>query len=207
MKTLLPLALLASIALSACGSAPSDITGNGRVSMGIAASDGASSVTVTRTVNKDTGAVSYAPGTPGLVTFTFMNRPGSDAAYIRGYRITRYNFNGTVDTTVSEDRKLDVYVPSGYTCPERIAGTLPSYLSCTIYNTDGSRRIDTVPANSLPIQGQSLNFAGALASEVIRTGASVYSEVDLEFFGDSSNGAPVSIKVTNIRSTGVLSGS
>lgn len=196
MKTLLPLALLASIALSACGSAPSDITGNGRVSMGIAASDAASSVTVTRTVNKDSGAVSYSTGPAGVVTFTFMSRPGSDAAYIRGYRVTRYNFNGTVDETVSEDKKLDVYVPSGFNCTERTV-----LISCNSSSTN------MTPANGLPIQGLSLNFAGSLASEVIRTGAGAYSEADLEFFGDSSNGAPVSVKVTNIRSTGVLSGS
>ena len=215
MKKIALLALVpALVGLSGCGSAPDTVTGNGRVSIGVASSDAASSVTATRTYTPaKTGtdgtvtpeSISWSVSAAGVVTFTFMTRPGSDAAYIYGYRVIRYNYNGrTVEG--GEDKKLDIYVPSGYTCSERIGGTLPQYQSCSIYNTDGSRKTDTVPANGLPISGLSLNFAGALVSEVQRTLASASSEVDLEFFGQSANGQPVTVTATNIRSVGFKAG-
>ncbi len=215
MKKLLSFALLAGLTLSACGTAPADKTGNGRVSLGIAAADAGSTVTVTRNYTPesvdDKGKVTPAKeewtiGDAGPVTFTFMTRPGSDAVYIRGYRIIRYDYNGNVSTAISESRKLDIYVPSGYTCAERLAGSLPAYQSCPQFNANGSIKTDTVPANGLPITGLSIDFAGSLASEVRRTLASAYSTVDLEFFGDSSNGAPVSVTVKGIQSIAYKAG-
>ncbi|MFC5847371.1 hypothetical protein [Deinococcus petrolearius] len=213
MKNIALLALLpALVGLSGCGSAPDTVTGNGRVSIGVAASDVASSVTATRTYTPATveedgsvtpESISWAVSDAGAVTFSFMTRPGSDAAYIYGYRITRYNYNGR-EIDGGEDKKLDIYVPSGYTCTERTS--LPQYQSCPIYNTDGSLKTDTVPANGLPISGLSLNFAEALVGEVQSTLANAYSEVDLEFFGQSANAQPVTIQITNIRSSGYKAG-
>lgn len=198
--------LAAGLLLSGCGSAPPQISGNNRVSIGVAVDNSNSVANVTRTY---TPAVVDAQGkittpekvewtsTAGAASFTFMSRPGSDAAYITGYRITRYDYNGTVSTTVSESNKMDLYVPSGYTCPER--SSLPNYQSCEIYNTDGSFKEDTVQANGLPVTAN-INFAEALVSEVKRTLRDAYSTVNLEFTGYSTNGHPISVVVDGISS-------
>lgn len=216
------LLLLAGLTLSACGSAPGQVSGNGRVSIGVFTGDAPSTVTVTRTFTpavpevpaeppsesnpKGTPAVpgkpateSFTVGPAGVVTFTFMARPGSDAAYITGYRITRYDYNGRLLPVSGEVKKLDIYVPSGYTCPERET-SLPRYQSCQQYTADLKQRPEVQPANGLPINALSLNFAGALVSEVQRTLAGAYSSVDLEFFGESSNGKSVVIEATQIQS-------
>lgn len=227
MKRLSALALLAGLALSACGSAPGQITGNNRVSIGVDAGDAGSEVTVTKTFTPGTpgtpavppsdanpGGTPAVPPTPartewttseaGPVAFTFMTRPGSDAVYITGWRITRYDFNGRVSTEVSSANKIDIYVPSGWTCPERQG--LPAYQSCQMYGTDGKLRADVQPANGLPTSSLNLNFAGALVEEVRRTNTSAYSSIDIEFTGESSNGHPVVVKANNISSRAVKNG-
>lgn len=225
------LLLLAGLTLSACGSAPGQVSGNGRVSIGLFAADATSTVTVTRAFTPATPDTPATPGTPavpgnpgtpavpgtpaipgkpatesftvgpaGVVNFTFMARPGSDAAYITGYRITRYNYNGRPLALSGDIEKLDIYVPSGYTCPER--ASLPNFQSCQQYTTDLKQRPEVQPANGTPISTLSLNFAGALVTEVQRTLAGAFSSVDIEFFGQSSNGAPVVVTATNIQSVG-----
>lgn len=226
------LLLLAGLTLSACGSAPGQITGNSRVSVGVVAADSGSSVIITRTVTPATPgtpavpgipatpgtpavpAIPAVPGTPekiefsntapGNVGFTFMTRPGSDAVYIYGYRVTRYNFNGRLLAVSGERKKLDIYVPSGYTCPER--DSLANFQSCQQITTDLKPRPEVQPANGLPISGLSIGFAEALVPEVKRTLADASSSVDLEFFGESANAAPVVIKATNIQSTAFKAG-
>ncbi|WP_339096797.1 hypothetical protein ACINK0_08655 [Deinococcus sp. VB343] len=199
--------LAAGLLLSGCGSAPPQISGNNRVSIGVSASDVASSVNVTRSYTPESvdekGKVTpaktdWAVSEAGAVSFVFMARPGSDAAYITGYRILRYDYNGSVSTTARESNKLDIYVPSGYTCPER--ESLPSYQSCAMFTADGSFKSDTVQANGQPTAPLTLNFANALVSEVKSTLRDAYSTVDLEFIGHSSNGHPVSVIVKGISS-------
>lgn len=206
MRKLLPLALLSGLVLSACGSAPGQLSGS-RVSVGLDVGDANSKVTVTRTYTPekvdDKGNVTpasetWAIGDAGPVEFVFMSRPGSDAMYITGWRITRYDFNGRVSNEVSEVNKLDIYVPSGWTCPER--ASLPSYQSCPMFTTDGKNRNDVVPANGLPTSPLKLNFAGALVAEVQRTLASAYSQVDIDFTGYSSNNQPVVVKAKPVLS-------
>ncbi|CAM3552781.1 hypothetical protein [Deinococcus frigens] len=207
------LLLLAGLTLSACGSAPGQVSG-GKVSIGVSAADAESTVTVNRTFTPetvdDTGKVTpakeeFTTTEPGAVNFTFMTRPGSDAVYITGWRITRYNYNGQERATSGDINKLDIYVPSGYTCPERET-TLPRYQSCQQYTPDLKQRPEVQPANGLPIGGPSLNFAGDLVSEVKRTLAGASSNLDLEFYGQSSNGAPVSVTATNISSRAFKTG-
>ncbi|MDV6373900.1 hypothetical protein [Deinococcus arenicola] len=226
------LLLLAGLTLSACGSAPGQVTGNGRVSIGVNAADGDSTVTVTRTFTPATAgtpavpaipatpttpaipAIPAVPSTPesevfsvgqaGSATFTFMTRPGSDAVYITGYRLTRYSFNGQLIAVSNDVGSLDIYVPSGYTCPER--SSLEAYQSCQQFTTDLKPRADVQPANGLPISGLSLTFADALVSEVKRTLATATSSVDLEFFGESANGAPVVVKATGVQSRAIKAG-
>lgn len=213
MKRLSALALLAGLALSACGSAPGQITGNNRVSVGVDAGDATSFVTVTKAFtpeevdeegNVTPAKTVWTAGNPGPVTFTFMTRPGSDAVYITGWRITRYDFNGRVSTEVSNSDKADIYVPSGWSCPER--ASLPNYQSCQMYTTDGRIRNDVQPANGLPIGGFSLTFADDLIEEVQRTNAGAYSVVDIEFTGKSSNGHPVVVKASNISNRAIKAG-
>ncbi|MPY67767.1 hypothetical protein F8S09_13935 [Deinococcus sp. SDU3-2] len=133
-----------------------------------------------------------------------MSRPGSDAMYITGWRITRYDYNGEVSEEVSESNKVDIFVPSGWTCPER--ATLPSYQSCQMYTTDGKIRSDVQPANGLPTSPLRLNFAGALVGEVQRTLAGAYSEVNIEFTGYSSNNEPVVVKAQPVLSRAYKAG-
>lgn len=205
--------LAAGLLLSGCGSAPPQISGNNRVSIGVDANDSNSVVNVTRTYTPAVvdaqgkittpEKVTWTTSSAGSATFTFMSRPGSDAAYITGYRITRYDYNGSVSTTVSESNKMDLYVPSGYTCPER--ASLPNYHSCEIFTVDGNIKNDTIQANGLPVS-VSINFADALISEVQRTLGDAYSTVDLEFTGYSSNAHPISVIVKGISSRAVKLG-
>lgn len=218
------LLLLAGLTLSACGSAPGQVSGNGRVSMGVSADDSGSTVTVTRSVTPaipgtpaippsegNPGGTPAVPPTPekisfavsdaGAVNFTFMTRPGSDAAYITGWRLTAYTINGTAVPVSGELNKLDIYIPSGYTCPERSATQ-----SCQQYTTDLKQRPEVQPANGLPISGLGINFAGGLVSTVKANLADASSSVDIEFYGQSSNGAPVSVKATSISSRGIKAG-
>lgn len=221
------LLLLAGLTLSACGSAPGQVSG-GRVSLGVSADDSGSTVTVTRTVTPATPGTPAKPPTeanpegtpavpgtpekitfsntePGSVNFTFMARPGSDAAYITGWRLTSYTINGRAIPVSGDVNKLDIYVPSGYTCPEREA-SLPRYQSCQQYTTDLQQRPEVQPANGLPISGLSIGFASALVGEVQATLTGASSSVDIEFYGQSSNGAPVSVKATGISSRAFKAG-
>ncbi|MBB6016161.1 hypothetical protein ACFP9V_14330 [Deinococcus radiopugnans] len=133
-----------------------------------------------------------------------MTRPGSDAAYITGWRLTAYTINGRAVPVSGDVNKLDIYVPSGYTCPER--ASLPNYQSCQQYTADLQQRTDVQPANGLPISGLGINFAGGLVSTVKANLADASSSIDIEFFGQSSNGAPVSVKATGISSQGYKAG-
>ncbi|MFK7602814.1 hypothetical protein ACI3L1_11445 [Deinococcus sp. SM5_A1] len=202
------LLLLAGLTLSACGSAPGQVSGNGRVSMGVSADDSGSTVTVTRTVTPATPEtpekITFSNTEPGLVNFTFMGRPGSDAAYITGWRITAYSISGRAIPVSGDINKLDIYVPSGYDCPERTS--LPAYQSCQQYTTDLKQRPEVQPANSLPISGLRIGFASALVGEVRTTMSGASSSVDIEFYGQSSNGAPVSVKATAIQSIAYKAG-
>lgn len=221
-----PLILLSGLALSACGSAPGQVSGS-RASVGLSASDGASFVTVTKTVtpatsgtpavppsgdNPGTPAVpgtpaktSWATGEPGAVEFVFTSRPGSDAVHITGYRIVRDVINTADGTTEDTDgeavNKLNIYVPSGWSCPERTNAE-----SCAMFTPTGGQRSDVVPANGLPSVPYKLNLSGGLASLVIATNASVTRVTDIEFIGTSSNGQAVIVKADTIISRGIKTG-
>lgn len=196
MKKLV-LLTLTPLLLGACG----QLGGTSRTSIGVSTNDAASQVTVTKTVTApvvdDKGAVTkpgsttYSSGVAGAVKFVFTARPGSDAAYITGYRITRYvvNDKDVTSNPLIEEKKMNLYVGSGYDCAERTATE-----SCRANSTDLRM------ANGLPSAEFGLNFAGALAALVQATEQSASSSVDLEFLGVSSNGTPVLIPVTGINS-------
>ncbi|GAA5513450.1 hypothetical protein Dcar01_02185 [Deinococcus carri] len=226
MKKLAPLALLFGLALSACGSAPGQLSGS-RASVGLAVSDGGSFVTVTKTFtpatpeipavppsgdNPGTPAVPAVPakttwttGTPGYAEFTFTSRPGSDAVHITGYRIVRDVISTATgnyeDTSKTDINKLDIYVPSGWSCPERTSSQ-----SCAMFTPTGGQRNDVVPAEGLPSSPYRLNLAGGLANLVIATNASVGRSTDIEFFGTSSSGQAVTVRADHIASEGVKTG-
>lgn len=196
MKNIALLALLpALVGLSGCGT----IGGSSRVSIGVSSSDAGSQVTVTKTITSEKrdengnvttpASVTYGTSSAGPATFVFTSRPGSDAAYITGYRITRYEVNGEEVTPTSENTGMNVYVTSGYQCDERT-----NSFSCPVNGTN------VTGANGLPSTTVSINFAGALIGLVTSTQAAAYSSVDLEFFGTSSNGAAFAIPVKGIDS-------
>ena len=196
MKNIALLALLpALVGLSGCGT----IGGSSRVSIGVSASDAGSQVTVTKTITAEKrdengnvttpASVTYGTSAAGPATFVFTSRPGSDAAYITGYRITRYEINGEEVTPPAENTGMNLYVTSGYQCDERTA-----LYSCPLNGTN------VTGANGLPSTALSINFAGSLINLVQSQDTGAYSSVDLEFFGVSSNGAAFSIPVTGIDS-------
>lgn len=201
MKKLLPVAALAFALMTACGTPPGQLSANNRVSIGVAAGDSGSVETATKTV---TPATEDAPEkiswtiTPGKgVTFTFMTRPGSDAAYITGYRILEeklYTAEGTTTNSGGSINKMDVYLTSGYSCTERTA-----LRSCTANDTD------IRPDNGVPAQ-HSIYLESGLGNLARATDADVTQVTSIEFIGTSSNGAPVSVKVDGIVSSGNRAG-
>lgn len=201
--------LLLGLILSACGTAPSNITGNGKVSIGVNVNNGNSDIIVTRSytaavLNAD-GTVktpakeAFSTGTGTPVSFTFMTAPGSDAVYIRGYKILKHALNGTVLST-STNNSLNLYLTSGYSCPE-----ITALYSCNPYLTDGTINKSVVTSNGMP-GTISINFYSELAAAVISTKADAYNTFQLQFFGESSNGQEVLTTPVDFGNKGMLVG-
>jgi hypothetical protein len=207
MKRLIALFLLTPLLLAACGSSPAgnpDPTG-ANLSVGAAADDSASSVTVTRTITPATAGTpatattpavpgtpavtKYTVGTSGPVTFTFVSRPGSNAAYITSYKVVRASINGVDQSSGSAIAfKNNTYVASGYSCTP----ALGSDQSCAFQDPTSK------PANGVPSAPISIAFAGGLAGVAQATNASVTEDFDIEFYGVSSTTAPVTIRLNNV---------
>lgn len=229
MKKLLFMPVALGLMLSACGSAPGQLSGS-RVSVGLNASDGASSVTVTKTFtpatpeipavppsgeNPGTPAVpavpaktSWAVGDSGDIEFVFTSRPGSDAVHITGYRLTRDVIETATDDFKSDGgaavNKIDIYVPSGWSCPERTS--FGNTQSCAMFSPTGQQRTDVIPAQGAPSNAFRLDLAGGLSGLVIATNASVYRSTDIEFIGTSSNGQSVVVRADNLSSRAIKTG-
>ena len=208
MKRLNPtLVLLLPLLLAACGSAPAgnpDPTG-ANLSIGAAASDSASSVTVTRTIIPATAGTPATPTTPavpgtpavtkyavgqsGPVTFVFTARPGSNAAYITSYKVVRASINGVDQGSGSAVVfKNNTYVASGYSCTP----ALGSDQSCAFQDPTAK------PANGVPSIPIILDFAIGLAPIAKATNAGVSESFDIEFYGVSSTNASVTIRLNNV---------
>lgn len=187
--------------LNACGTPPGQITGNNRVSIGVAVNDVDSAEIATKTVTAATATtpqkVSWAITTGKGVTFTFMTRPGSDAVYITGYRVVSEKIStvsGTTTTSYGPFNKMDLYLTSGYDCSERTA-----LRSCAINDAN------VVTTNGLPGQ-HVIYLEGGLGDLVKSTDSSVSQVTNLEFIGTSSSGAPVSVVVDGVVSRGIRNG-
>ncbi|CAM4111139.1 hypothetical protein [Deinococcus marmoris] len=190
------LLLLAGLTLSACGSAPGQVSGS-RVSAGVSVDDSGSVENATKAV---TPATKEAPEkvtwtvTPGKgVTFTFMTRPGSDAVYLTGYRVLSSKLttrNGTTESKSGDINKMDLYLTSGYDCPTR-----------TALNSCPFSAVDTVQANGLPAKS-SIYLEGGLGDLVVATNSGVALVTAIEFYGQSSNGQAVTVRADSIVSGG-----
>ena len=202
MKRLVSLASFTSLMLAACGSAPAglpDQTSSG-VSIGVSADDSASDVKVTRTITPAVPATAttpgtpakttYAIGTPGPVNFIFTSRPGSNAAYITSYKIVRRTVNGVTQSESDPVAKINTYVSAGYSCP-----------ASTPAGACGLMTAGSVPANGTPSAPVSLSIASGLSGLSVATNSSVNEDLDIEFYGTSSNGAPVTIRVNRVVAT------
>ena len=210
MKKLLAIPMLALL-IAACGSAPGQISGNSRASVGVSVDDSKSTEVATKTVTPAVPANGSTPATPekiswsvtpgGGVTFTFMTRPGSDGVYLTGYRVVKdvlTTASGTTTTTTdSQVNKADLYLTSGYACASRTAQS-----SCPYNGTDAA---PTTPANGVPGQ-LTIGLEGGLGDLVVATNASVSRVTDLEFYGTSSNGQPVTVAVSGVVSFGSKQG-
>lgn len=207
MKKLLALPMLALL-IASCGTAPGQISGNSRASVGVSVDDSKSTQVATKTVTPAKPATGTEPAVPekvswaitpgGGVTFTFMTRPGSDAVYISGFRIVKdvlTTVNGTTTSTTSAQvNKADLYLTSGYACEARTA-----LYSCPFSGSD------TVPANGLTGQ-LAIALEGGLGSVVVNTNNSVVRVTDLEFYGTSSTGQAVTVAVSGVVSAGTKQG-
>lgn len=202
MKKLLPVAALAFALMTSCnGSTPAGF-GSGKIDFGVSTSDGSSGAIVTKTITAekrdDNGnvttpaAVAYSTSDIGSVKFVFQARPGSDAAYITGYRITRYLINGedVLGDRTMESNKSNIYVGSGYRCAERTVD-----YSCPANSTT------LEIANGLPSTDFMINFASALIDDAIASESTVSSSVDLEFIGKTSNNVDFTLPVKGINTT------
>ncbi|WP_309571236.1 hypothetical protein [Deinococcus sp.] len=204
MKKLLAIPMLALL-LAACGSAPPQVSGGSRASVGVSVDDTKSSEVATKTVTPATDTTpaktSWVVTKGGGVTFTFMTRPGSDAVYLTGYRVVKdvlTTAGGTTSTTTEgQVNKADLYLTSGYTCASRTAA-----LSCPYFGSDAA---PTTPANGVPGQ-LAIGLEGGLGDLVVATNASVSRVTDLEFYGTSSNGQPVTVAVNGVVSFGSKQG-
>lgn len=203
MKKIALLALVpALVGLSGCGTTPSQVTGGNRVSVGVAAGDAGSSETATKTVVAATetspAQVQWTISAGTGVTFTFMTAPGSDAAYITGYRIVKRVLTTNAGTTTSTDvvsvNKSNLYLTSGYVCTSRSA-----LRSCSNADTDA------VPANGVPGQ-LNIYLEGGLGSLAQSTNSGVSVVTDIEFVGKSSNGQPIVVTVDGVVSQGIRAG-
>jgi len=201
MKNLAFLPLALSLLLSACGSAPGDRSG-GRVSVGVAVGDAESTETATKAVTAATETtpekVAWTITSGKGVTFTFMTRPGSDAVYIRGYRVLEEKINTSQGIITNDDledsNKMDLYLTSGFNCAERTA-----LQSCP------STSATSVPANGTPAQ-HTIYLESGLGSLARATNGDVTQVTSIEFYGTSSNGAPVTVRADGVVSTGVRAG-
>ena len=197
----LPLLLLASLTLSACNDVPGQVSGS-QVSVGVAVDDSGSVELATKTVTPATDnspeQVKWTLTRGEGVTFTFMTRPGSHAVYLNSYRVTKRvlrTANGTSTSTDSKPvQKMDLYLTSGYSCATR-----------TTLNSCPYGGADTVPANGLPVQ-HAIYLEGGLGDTVVATNASVTEVNDLEFYGTSGTGQPVTVTVTGVVSSGSKQG-
>lgn len=193
------------MALASCGSIP-QVSGANRVSIGVSVNDVNARVDVNKTVTPaevdDNGnvttpaSVKWEPGSAGQTAFTFMSRPGSDAAYLTGYRILEDRVGGVLQPVgQAVDNHLNLYVGSGFNCASRTP-TRP-YDSCA--PSDPSM----VPANGMPSETLYMDLSSSLINEVIARDSTVGRSVKIEFFGYSSNGAPVTVLAEGIVSVGV----
>ncbi|WP_425148067.1 hypothetical protein [Deinococcus sp.] len=202
MKRLGLLACLTPLLLAACGSTPAglpDQTGSS-LSIGLAVDDSASDVRVTRTITPAVpatattpgvaGKTTYAIGTPGTINFVFTSRPGGNAAYITSYKVIRSSINGVNQTASDTPYKINIFVSAGYSCP----GSVPAG-ACTLM-TSGS-----VAANGTPSAPLVINFSGGLSGISVATNSSVVEDFDIEFYGTSSIGTPVTIRATHVVAT------
>ncbi|MBB6097719.1 hypothetical protein HNR42_001136 [Deinobacterium chartae] len=161
--------------------------------IGVATSDAGSAVTVVRKVD-DEGKVSYDVSEAGPVEFTFTARPGSIAANIVGYKITRYLVDGQdlAEDPVVPNMKQNIYVASGYTCEERrTEGTAEAagLASCVFSKAEA--------APGVPSQTLSLNFAAGLVELVKANNSSVSAEIDIVFIARDANGKQIELPVVS----------
>ena len=201
MKRLTALSLLTPLLLAACGSAPAgnpDPTG-ANLSIGAAADDSASSVTVTRTITAATATspatVKYAVGPAGPATFVFTARPGSNAAYITSYKVVRASINGVDQGSGSAVAfKNNTYVASGYSCTP----ALGSDQSCAFQDPTAK------PTNGVPSALISIGFSSGLSGLAKSINSNVVEDLDIEFYGVSSTNVPVTDRLNHVIATAIF---
>lgn len=133
----------------------------------------------------------WTSGTAGVASFVFTARPGSDAAYITGFRLTSDKVNGIEQVSNPNDPKitqlkLNMYIPSGYTCPtinpveSNGAGSKTQSCDASLVTTVLGNGASTAPLN--------INFAESLIDLVQFTNNSAYRDISIQFVGFTSRG-------------------
>ena len=181
--------LAAAAVLSSCGLYEFEI----KPTVGIYVEDGGAVATVTETIS-DTGKTTYAIDKAKPVEITFQTRPGSQGAYITGYRITRQALTTKTGTQeqVSADSPVNnsgigVFIPSGFNCP-----TASNAQSCE------PTAKDSTPANGVISAAIFIDTANGLTSLARDTRSGVNISYDVTFYGFSATKQPFEIKATGI---------
>jgi hypothetical protein len=203
----------ALLPLTACGSevVPTDFN------LGVNVSDFASTVTVTKTIvtpgTPDTPAipatpsspaipaipgipakVTYTAGAPGVTSFTFGTRAGSDAGYITKFRIVSDKVNGKdVSLPVATSaQQLNIYTPSGFTCDV----VNPPDPVKPHSKTQSCKQSDPTIATGSGVitDALTINFAAGLSDFVVATDESAYRTTIVEFSGVTARGKTFAVE-------------
>ncbi|MFN8508990.1 MAG: hypothetical protein U0Z75_00205 [Deinococcaceae bacterium] len=145
----------------------------------------------------DKGKISdTVEGPRKAIEFIFTSLPGSQAAYITGYRIERYILNGEDLTQYPPEvvQTSNIYIPSGFTCSKRSEGN-----SCKLTDKD------TYPGNVEAPTKFYLNTIDGLIGLAQENAKTYTLSMNLAFFGTSATGEYFEFEVTGISSSASFS--
>jgi len=173
----------AAALLSSCGSYQLQTVAD----IGVGIDNSGATATVTEsTDDKGVRSLSVTPAQP--VKISFQARPGSQGAYIEGYKITGDIINGVESSDLPKTvQGLNIFVPSGYTCPKQ-----DTLQSCA--PTDK----DSFPANGVEINKLGIDIANGLTGLAIAKRGNVFRRVSFTFYGRTANYDKFEVSVTNV---------
>ncbi len=178
------MAIVAAAALfSSCGSYQLQSVAD----VGVGIDNSGATATVTEsTDDKGIRTLQVTPAQP--VKVSFQARPGSQGAYIEGYKVTSDIINGQESSDLPKTvQGLNIFVPSGFTCPKQDA-----LQSCA--PTDR----ESIPANGVEINKLGIDIANGLTGLAIAKRANVFRSISFTFYGRTADYEKFEVSVTNV---------